>query len=120
MDYEHWDLAHSNARVSGMSIVKVGHLAECPWHRGPGPVTDSNSLRVVQMICEKEDNTFGYPFSRRFGSSSGRRKFLDFSCVYSAANFDFFCWWLGLIPGGAPFSQLSSGVKTLWSDSPGW
>ena len=77
MDYEHWDLAHSNARVSGMPIV--------PWHRGPGPVTDSNSLKVVHMICEKH---FCYPFSRRFGSSSGRRKFLDFSCVYSAANFE--------------------------------
>ena len=34
---------------------------------------------------------------------------------------DFFCWrLLGLIPGGAPFSQLSNGVKTLWSYAPSW
>ena len=38
-------------------LCKVGHLAECPWHRGPGPVTDSTSLRVAHMICEKDDNT---------------------------------------------------------------
>ena len=38
-------------------LCKVGHVAECPWHRGPGSATDSNSLRVVHMICDKEDNT---------------------------------------------------------------
>ena len=38
-------------------LCKVGHLAECPWHRRPGPITDSNSLKIVHMICEKEDNT---------------------------------------------------------------
>ena len=38
-------------------LCKVGHLAECPWHRGPGLVTDSTSLRVVHMICEKDENT---------------------------------------------------------------
>ena len=29
----------------------------------------------------------------------------------------FFCWWLlGLIPGGAPFSQLNKGVKdAIWT-----
>ena len=31
--------------------------AKCPWHRGPGSATDSNSLRVVHMICDKDDNT---------------------------------------------------------------
>ena len=35
-------------------LCKIGHLAECPWHRGPGPVTDSTPLKVVHMICEKD------------------------------------------------------------------
>ena len=37
-------------------LCKVGHLAECPWHRGPGLIEDSTSLRVAHMICEKDDN----------------------------------------------------------------
>ena len=38
-------------------LCNIGHLPECPWHRSPGHVTDSTSLRVVHMICEKDDNT---------------------------------------------------------------
>ena len=38
-------------------LSNIGHLPECPWHRSPGHATDSTSLRVVHMICEKDDNT---------------------------------------------------------------
>ena len=37
-------------------LCKVGHLAECPWHKSPGHIEESTSLRVAHMICEKDDN----------------------------------------------------------------
>ena len=56
MDHEHWDLAQTRGCPT-CQLCNIGRLAECPWHRGPGPVMDSTSLRVVNMICEKDDNT---------------------------------------------------------------
>ena len=38
-------------------LCNIGRLVECPWHRGSGIVSDSTSLRVVHMVCEKDDNT---------------------------------------------------------------
>ena len=68
-------------------LCNVGHLAECPWHRGTASITDANFPNVVHMMCDKDDNT-SVIHLRFFGSSSGRRKFLDLSCMYSAANFE--------------------------------
>ena len=38
-------------------LCNIGRLAACPWHKGPGTTLDSTSLRVVHMVCEKDDNT---------------------------------------------------------------
>ena len=38
-------------------LCHIGRLVACPWHKGPGTTLDSTSLRVVHMVCEKDDNT---------------------------------------------------------------
>ena len=38
-------------------LCNIGRLVACPWHKGPGTTLDPTSLRVVHMVCEKDDNT---------------------------------------------------------------
>ena len=57
MDYEHWDVANLMRGCPTCQLCNIGRLAACPWHRGSGTTSDSTSLRVVHMVCEKDDNT---------------------------------------------------------------
>ena len=70
-------------------LCNVGHLAECPWHRGSGPVTDSTSLRVVHMICEKDDNTSVVHLRGFLDHLPEGGNFWIFMCVHSSK----FCNW---------------------------
>ena len=56
MDHEHWTWHTQTQGCPTCQLYKVGHLAECPWHKGPGLIEDSTSFRVAHMICEKDDN----------------------------------------------------------------
>ena len=52
--------------------------------------------------------------------ANGRRERKQDALSYVKNTF-FFCWWLlGYVPGGAPFSQLSSGVKDAMAISTVW
>ena len=70
----------------------------------------------------RSEDAMNDSFSQEFqpGIQNGMSWNIDRESVATASNqvsndmtFKvFFCWWLlGLIPGGAPFSQLSNGVK---------
>ena len=38
-------------------LCQIDHLSKCPWHRESCPTSISTPLRIVHLICEKDDNT---------------------------------------------------------------
>ena len=68
-------------------LCNIGRLVACPWHKSPGTTLDPTSLRVVHMVCEKDDNTSVVRLKGVLDHLPEGGNFLDFSCLYAAANF---------------------------------